>query len=757
MIKRFIFLILMINASIVLSGQDFYKEVFRPQYHLSPQWGWMGDPNGMIYFNNNYHLLWWGHALSEDLVYWTEYSHFAMKDDPGGFGYWSGSVVADTGNTAGFNSLEDTALIAIYTMHYDNTGIEKVGISSSLNHITFQYYTGNPVINIDQTNFRDPQVFWDSQINKWVMVITSSVKRAIDIYTSEDLKNWGYASSFDHKGAKDQVWEVPDLFRLPVNGDSTNMKWIMTCGMGPNRMQYWVGDFDGTAFTLDPMDNHFTGNHVPGVVFEDFEDNNYSNWEVQGTAFGNGPVSGTLPDQQQVNGFIGNSFVNSYKNGDGTTGKLISPEFEIDKPYINFLIGGGKNSECEIRLFVNQDLVASKSSLSDQEHLRWTGIDVSNWKGQNARIEIVDEATGGWGHILLDQIVFSDVLYDTRVENASWADWGTDFYAARSFRNYSEKQLDSKIWIGWMGNWTYARYVPTDPWKGHQSIPRELELQHGENGYQLIQYPFSGLSKLRLDSVCLTNTQVNDQYTIEGFNPEWNVYEMKFSIRITEKSQIFSVDMANNGIGNYMTLGFDAKTSRIFIDRSKMRNNFSNPAYTSTMYAPLKIPEDSILDFHVFVDQSSVEVFANNYKTVLSALAFSKPSATGITFHSEGNTTDLISLEAYKIKSIWGVLPSEIIDNVIDKNRSTNTPILYPNPVSGGDMITLQWENPINISEGQLSLIAMNGQEVRRISLRNIFTNCLTLDLKDTPVTKGLYLVLLNSENINFRQKLLIQ
>ncbi|MFW5645463.1 MAG: GH32 C-terminal domain-containing protein, partial [Bacteroidota bacterium] len=241
------------------------------------------------------------------------------------------------------------------------------------------------------------------------------------------------------------------------------------------------------------------------------------------------------------------------------------------------------------------------------------------------------------------------------------------------------------------------------------------------------------------------------------FNPEWNVYEIKFSMRVARTNQTFTVDLANNGEGNYLTLGFDSETSRIFIDRSKMRNNFSHPAYNSIMYAPIKISEDSILDFHVFVDQSSIEVFANDYKTVLSALAFSKPSATGITMRSEGTSTDLISLKAYNLNSIWDVQPSEIINNTTEIIGNNDTPKLFPNPVSGGDIITLQWKNPVKISEGKLSLIAMNGQEVHKVLLNKIETDNIILDIPEFYLSNGLYILQLHSENINFTKKIIIQ
>ncbi len=124
MIKKLLILPLLLIAALSQS-QELYKEYYRPQFHLSPEWGWMGDPNGMIYFNGKYHLLWWGHAMTSDLVHWVQYNNNAMQGGPGGFGYWSGSVVVDKDNTAGFNTVEDTAMISsLYNALYN--GVEKL-------------------------------------------------------------------------------------------------------------------------------------------------------------------------------------------------------------------------------------------------------------------------------------------------------------------------------------------------------------------------------------------------------------------------------------------------------------------------------------------------------------------------------------------------------------------------------------------------------------------------------------------------------
>ncbi len=147
----------------------------------------------------------------------------------------------------------------------------------------------------------------------------------------------------------------------------------------------------------------------PPVVFADFEGKDYGDWKVTGEAFGVGPVHGTLPGQQPVSGFEGKGLVNSWAGGDDKMGTLTSPEFTIEHRYVSFLIGGGaKPGKACINLLVDGKVVRTATG-KDNEMLEWRNWDVRDLAGKKAHIEIVDHATGGWGHINIDQIEFRDV------------------------------------------------------------------------------------------------------------------------------------------------------------------------------------------------------------------------------------------------------------------------------------------------------------------------------------------------------------
>ena len=681
------------------NSQD-YSEPYRPQFHVSPAFGFMGDPNGPIKYNRKYHLFYWGHFTSDDLVHWTQLNTNALNGTPAGYGNWSGCVVVDKQNTAGFNTPEDTAMVAVYTLNQNSTGIQQQAISYSLNHVSFQYYQNNPVIAYSGPDFRDPQVFWDEETGRWVMVVTKPIDRAIEIYASQNLKDWTLESTFNDRGAKREVWEVPDLFQLPLNGDPDNTKWVMTCGMGPNRMQYWVGDFDGSTFTLDADENLLTGKHVRGELLADFE-NGFGSWTVEGTAFGNAPAAGTLPNQQQVNGFTGFGYLNSYHNGDGTTGKMTSPAFIIEKRFINFQIGGGSLADVGFNIVVDNQVVETIKSTSNTERMQWRGIDVSQYLGSIARIEIFDNATAGWGHILVDHIVLSDVQYDSRVENANWMDWGFDFYAHKTFRNYDEDD-ERTIGLAWMGNWAYAQSVPTTPWRGCESLPKELKLINQGNGYELLQQPVAEFQGIRYGGFENSNFMVEGTGNLLEFDPGRNVYELKISFKVENENQVFGLNLAE-GNGQKFVVSYDAKTSNITINRMATPFSFAARWVTKT---PVYLSDDGILDLHIFVDQSSVEIHAEDYKTNITSLAFTNAAAHNISLFSENGSVEVLGLEAWRLHSIWGV-PTAVEEASIKNDMQL---ALFPNPV--GDFLKYSAAAGRNAAIYEIQIFDADGRKV---------------------------------------------
>lgn len=231
-----------------LFGQKVYTEPYRPQFHFSPEKGWIGDPSGLIYYQGKYQMFWWGKATSTDLVYYKQVSPKVMTGDDGSIAYFTGSVAIDKKNTAGFGK---DAMVAAYTVFNKATKNQSQGISYSNDGLIFNYYTGNPVLDIGSTEFRDPTVFWYEPTFKWIMVVAKALEKKIKFYASDDLKTWTWLSDFGPAGAQEKAWECPDLFQLSVNGNTNDKKWVMVVSIDWAREQYFVGNFDGKSFTLD--------------------------------------------------------------------------------------------------------------------------------------------------------------------------------------------------------------------------------------------------------------------------------------------------------------------------------------------------------------------------------------------------------------------------------------------------------------------------------------------------------------------------
>jgi sucrose-6-phosphate hydrolase SacC (GH32 family) len=521
----------------------------RPILHYTAKNTWLNDPNGLVWHQGVYHLFYqnnpfdnvwgnmsWGHATSTDLLHWTEHPVAIACDEEEDV--YSGSIVVDHGRTSGFGTAEDPALVAIYTSAFKEGSVHQGTQAQSLAFstdagMTWTKYAGNPVLGRGSAHFRDPKVFrYEGPAGScWIMVAVEAQHQQVVLYRSADLKDWDYLSTFGPANASGGEWECPDLFPLPVDGDSTRTKWVMLVSLNPGSIaggsgtQYFVGDFDGTTFTADD-----TGAYTapPGRVLQDFEQG-YAGWQATGTAFGTAPAGGTLPGQLEVSGQLGSGLVNSFLGGDGSTGTLTSPAFTVDQRYLNFLVGGGRHPwvpgpstpggdpvgtvlagfestgggdwvatgglagrgptagaapgqapVTEFRgarlanTFLDGDATTgtvasppftiSRSRLNvlvgggnhpwgqvnptavvlkvdgqvvrsatgrDSETLAWQTWDVADLVGRQASIEVVDDNTGGWGHLLLDEVTASDdsVRSYADFEGHTWdlpAGWSAD-------------------------------------------------------------------------------------------------------------------------------------------------------------------------------------------------------------------------------------------------------------------------------------------------------------------------------------------
>ncbi|MFF1253477.1 glycoside hydrolase family 32 protein [Pseudarthrobacter sp. NPDC058329] len=248
-------------------------DTFRPVLHYAARNTWLNDPNGLIFHDGVYHLyyqnnplgnVWgnmsWGHATSTDLLTWTEHPVAIACDENEDI--FSGSIVFDRDNTSGFGTDSVAPLVAIYTSAFKpgsaHEGIQAQSLAYSLDGgYTWTKHSGNPVLTRSSAEFRDPKVIkYDGGGGSyWVMVAVEAQDFQVVLYKSDDLKNWELLSTFGPANGTGGVWECPDLFPLPVDGDPGNLRWVLTVNLnpgGPNNGsagQYFIGDFDGTTFT----------------------------------------------------------------------------------------------------------------------------------------------------------------------------------------------------------------------------------------------------------------------------------------------------------------------------------------------------------------------------------------------------------------------------------------------------------------------------------------------------------------------------
>ena len=248
-----------------------FDQPYRPQYHFSPREHWTNDPNGLVYFDGEYHLFFqynpfgdrwghmsWGHAVSPDLLHWRQLP--AALPEQNGIMIFTGSTVIDTGNTSGFCTGGKPCMVAIYTGHTPESGsrpaLQTQNVAYSNDHgRTWTKYRGNPVLDLHMSDFRDPKVFWFAQSRRWIMAVSLPNDHKIRFYASSNLKDWSQLSDFGPAGAASGQWECPELFELPVDDGRNGTRWVLKVGVNPGTLQggsgeqYFVGRFDGRQFT----------------------------------------------------------------------------------------------------------------------------------------------------------------------------------------------------------------------------------------------------------------------------------------------------------------------------------------------------------------------------------------------------------------------------------------------------------------------------------------------------------------------------
>lgn len=471
--------------------------------------------------------------------------------------------------------------------------------------------------------------------------------------------------------------------------------------------------------TLDPT--------LPsGTVFADFEGDTWGDgWTATDDFATDGPRAGTIGDQQQVSGYQGEKLVNTFTDHDLATGTITSPTFTIGEDYINLLVGGGNHpyttgsgDATSVNLIVDGQVVETATG-QDSEALNWVAWEVTDLEGQQAQIQVVDQNTGGWGHILADHIMFSNVAatpvsvetsvnllvggevvrtatgpnsesldwvgWDVRdlagqsgqiqlvdnntggwghiladqftfadapalsaTQRAHWLDYGRDFYAGVTFNNAPDER---RIMIAWMNNWQYANAIPTDPWRSAMSVPRELSLATMDGEPRLRSAPVPELGSLRHRPVRVRATELEPGITQVTRRASGDQLEIRATFRAGDAEQ-FGLNV-RVGDGEKTVVGYDVERGGVYLDRTQSGNVAFSTAFPSVEFAPLEADAEGVVRLRILVDRSSVEVFDHTGRIAITDQVFPARSSDDIELFSTGGTAELTDLRVWHLKSSW--------------------------------------------------------------------------------------------------------
>jgi levanase len=489
-----------------------------------------------------------------------------------------------------------------------------------------------------------------------------------------------------------------------------------TFTIGRDYINFLVG---GGAHAHDPAAGD--GTPPPGDVLADFEGPDYGTWTATGDFAGTAPHRGGdgRIGEQVVDTFFGNT-----RDGDPNTGSIVSPEFTINRDFLDFEIAGGnhpepgpgqtavnlvvdgqvvrtatghdsgtlnwiawdlkdlqgkqghieivdlatggwghvladyfvlsdvaakiRSDETAVNLIVDNQVVRSSAG-KESEALDWASWNVTDLKGQDAQIQIVDRNSGGWGHILADQFMFADAPALSSEQRASWLDYGKDYYAAVSWNDVPSGE---RLMIGWMNNWQYANQIPTSPWRSAMSVPRKVELRTIDGRPQVVQEPIRQLRELRTGP----GYELDDRSVPAG---TWPLTGKGTSGKALDIDATFNPRTANGfglevrtGGDEKTMIGYDVAAGELYVDRTTSGNVGFASTFPGVQRAPLALRHGKIR-LHVLVDWSSVEVFADDGHRVITDQIFPSDTSVGVELFSEGGDVNVDSLAIRQMRSIW--------------------------------------------------------------------------------------------------------
>ncbi|HSO69099.1 MAG TPA: GH32 C-terminal domain-containing protein, partial [Arachnia sp.] len=349
-----------------------------------------------------------------------------------------------------------------------------------------------------------------------------------------------------------------------------------------------------------------------------------------------------------------------------------------------------RTDETTVNLVVDGHVVQSATG-QNSETLDWVSWDLSQWQGDEAQILVIDNNRGGWGHILVDQIVASDAPQPRQVERYDWLDWGRDYYAAISFSNTPDGR---QVMLAWMNDWSYAENIPTGEWRSAMALPREVTLEVVDGEYELVQAPVKEVSELKVtkDSLRKRNITVDDGTLALPWSSDAYVLDVTVDPKDAELAGVAvrTSDDYSPDSGEGTFVGIDTEKGKIVVDRTRSGAVDFDPDFPVVTSAPLTNLDGS-LTFQVYVDRSSVEVFADDGMRTLTNQVFPAADSLGLSLVSLGGTARFTSVVATPLtQSVHKGTTSPEVS--VENSCSTGAAVTLTNSTDERMIVTLSSE-----------------------------------------------------------------
>ncbi len=233
-----------------------YNQKHRPLFHFTSKKNWLNDPNGLVYYDGEYHMYFqhnplatshghmtWGHAVSQDMIHWKQLKHALLPYEGGTI--YSGTGFVDHSNTLKKQSGVTKTLVNVFT--FARKPFYQAMAFSTDKGRNWEYLNEGKAVVPNQgldDGERDPKIFWHEDTQKWVMVLwVSRNPGTVRFFTSTDLINWQKVNDLQ----RDWAYECMDMVQLAVDGDQKNRKWLIYDAS----FDYEIGSFDGKVFTTE--------------------------------------------------------------------------------------------------------------------------------------------------------------------------------------------------------------------------------------------------------------------------------------------------------------------------------------------------------------------------------------------------------------------------------------------------------------------------------------------------------------------------